>query len=373
MDNPKGIEKQMHSTQALATGRNYVLVIGIDDYTHHRSLRNAVADANAFVDVMTMRYGFEHLTPPLYNKEATQRNIRKALGKCESLDEHDRLIVFYSGHGWYKTAANLGYLVPSEADDDPNSDFIPINFITDIFRAVKARHVLLVVDCCFGGSFGLERNISVAMTEKKISILDTKRSRMVLSSGGIELVSDGLVADNNSPFTKPLIEILKENQAPQMAFSEFFNLLCKKTIWNADQVPQYKVLQHLGHNDGELALYCTDLQLPEELDYKKAIEMESISLFEKFIRDYPKSEYKPTVRKLLNNKRAELDWEKIKNSRHIEKFDEFIDDYPDSPLANLARQKINELGKTVEIAGILKKIAEENARKEKERLAQIEL
>lgn len=364
MDNNREIRKSEQSTPSVSKGKNYVLAIGIDDYNHHRSLSNAVADAIAFVEVMTTRYGFEHLTPPLYNKEATQRNIRKAFGKCESLGEHDRLIVFYSGHGWYKTRAKLGYLVPTEAEDDPNSDFIPINFITDIFRAVKAHHVLLVVDCCFGGSFGLERNVSVAMTEKKISILDTKKSRMVLSSGGVELVSDGLVDENNSPFTKPLIEILKENQAPQMAFSEFFNLLCKKTIWNANQIPQYKVLQHLGHDDGELALYCTDLESPEERDYKKAIETENIALLEKFIRDYSKSEYKPAVRKLLNNKRAELAWEKIKYSRHIEKFDEFIDDYSNHPLADLARQKIMDLEIADEETDKQKPIVKEKTPKE---------
>lgn len=37
---------------------------------------------------MTTRYGFEHLDEPLYNEKATQRNIRKASGKCEQLSEH---------------------------------------------------------------------------------------------------------------------------------------------------------------------------------------------------------------------------------------------------------------------------------------------
>ena len=88
------------------------------------------------------------------------------------------------------------------------------------------------MDCCFGGSFGVDRNITVPnlteMTQKVVSELDIKKSRMVLSSGGLELVSDGLVADFNSPFTKPLIEFLKENKEAQIVFSEVFNLLRKK-------------------------------------------------------------------------------------------------------------------------------------------------
>ena len=332
------------------TGKNYILAIGIDHYDHHRSLKNAVADAKSFVELMTKRYGFEHLDRPLYDKEATQRNIRKALSKCESLSEHDRLIVFYSGHGWYKKASKLGYLVPTEAEDDPNSDFIPVNFVTDIFRAVDAHHILLVVDCCFGGSFGVERDIVVneKMTANLITKLDKKKSRMLLSSGGIELVSDGLLAENNSPFTKPLIEILTENQAPEMAFSEFFRLLCKKVAWNAEQTPQYKVLQHLGHDNGELALFCTDLESPEERAFKEAVQTQSIALLANFIRDFPKSEHKTAVVSLLKARRAEEKWERIKNSRDIEDVDGFIDylinkELSDSPFMELARQKMDAL------------------------------
>ncbi len=332
-----------NSTPSVKMGKNYILAIGIDNYVHHRRLNNAVADATGFAQVMTTRYGFEHLNTPLYNEQATQRNIRKALGKCEQLTEHDRLIVFYSGHGWYKVAAKLGYLVPIDAEDDPNTDFIDVNFITNIFKSVQAHHILLIVDCCFGGSFGLERDVSVAMTDKKIATLDTKKSRMVLSSGGIELVSDGLVADNNSPFSKPLIAILTENQAQQVAFSEFFNRLCTQTIWNTDQVPQYKVLPRLGHDDGELALTCTDLESPEDRAFNKAMETQSIHLLVKFLKEFPTSKLKGTIYDLLAERRAEEAWEKIKNSNHYEKFDKFIDDFPDSSFVVLAQQKKDAL------------------------------
>jgi formylglycine-generating enzyme required for sulfatase activity len=202
------------------------------------------------------------LVEPLYDADATQHNIRTAIDKCESLGEHDRLIVFYAGHGWYKPKAKLGYIVPTEAGNNPNSDFLPISFITDIFRAVDAKHILLIVDCCFGGSFGNERNINVnaAMTEKVVADLDIKRSRMVLSSGGTELVADGYATSNNSPFTKSLLDILKSNKQGIMAFSSVFNALRAQTHWNAAQIPQYTELRFMEHEGGELALYCTDLE-----------------------------------------------------------------------------------------------------------------
>ena len=112
-------------------GKNWLLVIGIDKYDHHKNLDKAVADAKGFYEVMTKRYGFEELTEPLYNDKATQRNIREAIGKCEKLEEHDRLIIFYAGHGWYRPKAKLGFIVPSEANDNPHTDFISTSFLTD--------------------------------------------------------------------------------------------------------------------------------------------------------------------------------------------------------------------------------------------------
>ena len=362
MPEERGIGHPPHSDNTpLSKGKNWLLVIGIDEYTHHRKLGNAVADAKGFAEVMTTRFGFEFLHKPLYNAEATRTEIVEALSKCEDLAEHDRLIVFYAGHGWYKMKTKHGYLVPSEAEGIPNRDFISVNAILDIFKGVDAKHVLLIVDCCFGGSFGVDRNeLNIQMTQKVVADLDTKRSRMVLSSGGIEPVSDGFVSVNHSPFTAPLLDILKSNDQSFIVLSDVFPLLRKKTKWNTNQMPQYKVLQHLGHEDGELAFYCTDLESPEERAYRELMEKQSIALMEKFIREFRESSRKAEVRVLLKDKRIELAWKKIMNSRYIEDFDEFLELYPESSYAELAQQKIDEL----EIADA----TEENARKEKERL-----
>jgi hypothetical protein len=331
-------------------GNNYLLVMGIDDYTHHKKLGNAVADAKGFAEIMTTRYGFKHLVEPLYDADATQHNIRRAIDKCESLGENDRLIVFYAGHGWYKPKAKLGYIVPTEAGNNPNSDFLPISFITDIFRAVDAKHILLIVDCCFGGSFGNERNVNVdrAMTEKVVADLDVKRSRMVLSSGGTELVADGYATSNNSPFTKSLLDILKANKQGIMAFSSIFNALRAQTHWNAAQIPQYTELRFMEHEGGELALYCTDLESPEERAYKAAIAADSIPIFEKFIfKDFPQSTYKPEIKRLIKEKRFQNAWHKVKNSTHTDEVDDFIekfeDDFGDHPFMEEARQKMEGL------------------------------
>jgi formylglycine-generating enzyme len=60
--------KLRKETLQQSPGKNYLLAIGIDQYEHHPHLKNAVADAKAFVTVMQNRYGFELLTEFLKNK-----------------------------------------------------------------------------------------------------------------------------------------------------------------------------------------------------------------------------------------------------------------------------------------------------------------
>jgi formylglycine-generating enzyme required for sulfatase activity/uncharacterized caspase-like protein len=388
-------------------GKNFLLVIGIDHYPHHTKLNNAVADAKGFADVMTARYGFTHLVEPLYDAEATQTNIRKAIGKCESLGEHDRLIVFYSGHGWYKSNAKLGYIVPTDAKSDPNSDFVPVNFITDIFRSVDARHILLIVDCCFGGSFGEERNVlNIEMTDKVVKELNTKRSRMVLSSGSIEPVSDGLVSAQNSPFTAPLLEILRSNKQSLTVFSEVFPMLRKKTKWETNQMPQYKVLQGLKHADGELALYCTDMEeetwdnlnksdknalnafiskypdsdfcpkataFIEEIEakdakkrqeveanlrieaekqaYKNAMANPTVYNLNRFLKDYPLSIYAENIDKRLADAEEEAAWKEAKTQKSITGYRSFMRRFPNnSGLIEEANKRIEALEADLEEA-----------------------
>jgi formylglycine-generating enzyme required for sulfatase activity len=291
MDMTKGIGRYTDSPPSVLKGKNYLLTIGIDTYDHHRPLDNAVNDATAFAEVMTNRYRFEHLHEPIYNKQATRKKILDVLSLSESLNEDDRLIVFYSGHGWYKKVSRLGYIVPMDADHNPHSDFIEVGQVINIFKGVNAKHILLIVDCCFGGSFG-ERDIYIEEKAKNvIADLDAKKSRWVLSSGSIEPVFDGLVIDNNSPFTKPLVEFLNDNKEEQIVFSDIFPQLRRKVRWNSIQMPQYRPLPDLGYNDGELAL-LVEPKIEPLGDYLRNIDYEMVLVKGgTFIREFECEEY----------------------------------------------------------------------------------
>ncbi|HBX62618.1 MAG TPA: hypothetical protein DEG63_05940, partial [Flavobacteriaceae bacterium] len=55
---------------------NYLLAIGVDNYNGDwDQLNNAVSDTNEIIEVLTTKYSYELIQPPLYNNKATKENI----------------------------------------------------------------------------------------------------------------------------------------------------------------------------------------------------------------------------------------------------------------------------------------------------------
>jgi outer membrane protein OmpA-like peptidoglycan-associated protein len=76
---------------------------------------------------------------------------------------NNRLLFFFSGHGYTNPQNDMGYLVPVDALDpniDPRKFYsraVPIETIQTWARELTARHVLFLFDSCFSGSIFLSR------------------------------------------------------------------------------------------------------------------------------------------------------------------------------------------------------------------------
>jgi hypothetical protein len=82
-------------------GKNYALVIGIDDYAAPLpKLKTAVNDAKSFADLLSSRYGFQ--VTMLLNQDATRDKILGAITHFrKGLAENDSFLIYYAGHGSY--------------------------------------------------------------------------------------------------------------------------------------------------------------------------------------------------------------------------------------------------------------------------------
>jgi hypothetical protein len=83
-------------------GKSWAVVVGINDYEHVRPLRYAVADAKAVAQTLRQR-GYQ--VAELYNRQATKEAIEGELTDklLDRVGEHDRVVIFFSGHGETKT------------------------------------------------------------------------------------------------------------------------------------------------------------------------------------------------------------------------------------------------------------------------------
>ncbi len=176
---------------AVPCGINHLLAIAIDHYIHYRPLANCVRDTRDFIQILTSNYEFEsqHVTT-LFDREATSKKIQSALDSYSSLPELDSLVIYFAGHGVNRKG--IGAWIPVDAEDFP--DYLQVSSVRNYLEAIRARHILVIVDSCFSGHFFVEMR---GQSEAKYD--ESYPSRYALTAGRDELVLDGQPGIN-SPF-----------------------------------------------------------------------------------------------------------------------------------------------------------------------------
>ena len=136
---------------------SWALLIGIDKYKNVRNLNYAVKDAQSVQSILIESFNFpEKNIRLLSNENATYGNIRKELGAiAKAAGENDRVLIFFAGHGEtfdLPDGGEEGYLIPYEGDkDDLYLTAVPMDELRKIALHSKAKHILYLVDACYGG------------------------------------------------------------------------------------------------------------------------------------------------------------------------------------------------------------------------------
>lgn len=236
---------------------NYLLAIGIDKYKsgEWENLDNAVNDTKALIDVLTTKYSFELIQPPLYNEDATRENIFQAItNTIPILTEDDNLVIYFGGHGFMHPLTLKGFWIPHEARKN-TADFISNSDIKDFIENMPAKHIFLIADACFSGTF-LTRTRGGAF-DRSYSSLDNKKSRWMLASGGEESVSDGPVG-KGSPFSRYLIKFLNETSNQFSSVQEIIRYVSVLTSHHSRQQPKGAQIENIGHEGGQMVLVLRD-------------------------------------------------------------------------------------------------------------------
>jgi WD40 repeat protein len=136
----------------------HAVVIGIDAYENGVAvLQSAVADARAVAAALQRdhKYNSPHL---LLDGEATGAAILRTLEETlpAACEAEDAVVVYYAGHGVALGDGQEGpegFLLPQDARPGDESTWLPMERVRKALSRLPCKHLLVVLDCCFAGSF----------------------------------------------------------------------------------------------------------------------------------------------------------------------------------------------------------------------------
>ncbi len=194
----KAVESKTPEQQAGLYADSWAVVIGINDYAEWPRLAYAVHDAQGVTNKLKERFGFQdERIITLLDGEATRENILRVLGDDlpAKLGEDDRVFVFYAGHGATRPlpgGSERGYIIPVDAGmDNLASSAISMSQLQDVQEAMRAKHVLFVMDACYSGIALTRSGGYTGDPRRYLQEVTRRNARQILTAGGSdEQVSD---------------------------------------------------------------------------------------------------------------------------------------------------------------------------------------
>lgn len=137
---------------------SWAYIIGIDDYQNGiPPLRTAVNDATQIAAMLERDHGYRVRLFPNSGIQATRDQLTTLLTQTipAEVGPADRLLFYFAGHGKAIDGDDgpVGVLLPQDAHLDNPSGFVAMTVLHDALAQLPCRHMLLVLDCCFSGSF----------------------------------------------------------------------------------------------------------------------------------------------------------------------------------------------------------------------------
>lgn len=262
------------------------VAIGVDEYQHGITpLRAAVADARAVADVLERDHGFA--TWKMLDHEASLDAILTLIREelPARLGADSRLVFYFAGHGVALDADEgpAGFLLPATARRHDHATFLPMHVLHGELSKLRARHVLIILDCCFAGTFrwsslrDLDPEPATICRERYDRFVESPAWQVLTSASSDELAFDVLSADRgegqgrNSPFACALVDGLSgkadytgDNLVTAMELALYLRERVEPTTdaLGRRQTPQYFALAR--HDRGQFVFQVpnTTLALP---------------------------------------------------------------------------------------------------------------
>jgi len=229
--------------------RYYALLIGCNDYLNESivDLDYPCLDVKAIAEVLTKRYSFNPDQVVLLLNPTRKVIISEFERLGKTITEHDNLLIFYAGHGFWDEHFKQGYWLPIDASKENRSEWISNGTVRDFIRGIRSRHTLLIADACFSGAIFKSRK-AFTKSQRAFQELHKLPSRKAIASS-----THSMEVPDRSVFVEYLIKRLKENTDTYFSSEQLFANLRQVVIVNSptNQVPQYGEIREAGDEGGD--------------------------------------------------------------------------------------------------------------------------
>lgn len=144
------------ATIPFSISRAYLISVAKYQYSSWQ-LKTPHQDTHALQTILQDQ-GFE--VTRLMDPTAAQLSALFSQIQQENTEKSGRLLIYYAGHGLQRDSAYglKGYFVPADAHPGDEHSMIPMELLSETLRQVSSRHILLILDCCFAGTFRMQDN-----------------------------------------------------------------------------------------------------------------------------------------------------------------------------------------------------------------------
>ncbi len=315
-------------------GKNHLFAIGINTYQKFTPLLNAVKDVEDIAKVLSEDYSFDSILL-LSDQDATKDNIIDKLdGLRRSVAPEDKLLIYYSGHGF--TDNDRGFWIPVDAEPDRVSSYIANAEVHDIIQFIKARHILLISDSCFSGSL-LVRDVASDMGGA-FDDWDRNPSRYAFISGG-GVVSDGKPGEN-SPFAGGIIKQLRDNEENAINICRLADQVTQEIRYNYRQQAEVSPIFEVGHKGGQFVF--VKKQTEKEV-WAAALANHDEGSYLDYLGRYPKGKFLNEAEQKLKDIADENEWSKAAQKDAAISYRQYLKIYPDGKHVSEANSKLEAI------------------------------
>jgi cytochrome c553 len=233
--------------------KSYALLIGVSDYTNGwPDLESIPAELDQVKNVLESQ-GFHVemvMNPKGYELSESYETFIDKYG----YDPNNRLLFYYSGHGFTTNNGNKGYLVPADAPN-PNIDLkgfkrksLNMGKLIYIAREMENRHALFLFDSCFSGTIFKTRALPTTPPYIEQSMSKPVRQFITAGSANEEVPA-------KSTFTPMFIDAIKGkadlNRDKYVTGSELGMYLSQNLPNYSNQSPQYGKIKDYNLAQGD--------------------------------------------------------------------------------------------------------------------------